>query len=49
MELVTPMMKMILITLTLMEMMTVMEMMVETEEMMELMMTTMTHYLLRGG
>ena len=35
MELVTPMMKMILITLTLMEMMTVMEMMVETKEMVE--------------
>ena len=51
MELVTPMMKMILITLTLMEMMTVMEMMVETEEMVEVTVrvTTMLHYLLRRG
>ena len=51
MEVVTPMMEMILITLTLMEMMTVMEMMVETEEMVEVTMrvTTMPHYLLRDG
>ena len=53
MELVTPMMKVILITLTLMvmEMMVIMEMMVETEEMVEVTMrvTTMPHYLLRGG
>ena len=62
MELVTPMMEMILITLTLMvemmEMMVIMEvmmvivvMMVETEEMVEvtMRMTTMPHYLLRGG
>ena len=50
MELVTPMMEMILITLTLMVEMTVV-MMVETEEMVEVMMRMITipHYLLRGG
>ena len=54
MELVTPMMEMILTTSTLMlEMMVVVMVvtMVETEKMMEvtMRMTTMPHYLLRGG